>query len=1583
MRILTAATAWGSTYGGVNVFNYRLSCALARIGHDVTVLVKCPAPEDSDDARKNNISLLKSKSENSAGKWKKEDVGYIYNIDFAKFDIIVFHDIVCLPIIEYVRRTYKSIPIISFLHTMYEQTEYFGPLTDAERYQRIQDQINLVKDSDLVFTSGNWLKNLLSRRLAGDQDALAKLRAFVPGRSEGDISQISSDNSITAFGRLSFSKDEKQTSAIVEAFALLCDDFRNKIFDGDMPQLNIIGINLTHAEQQEYKKIFRDRGYTEPVLRFFEFESYFDFQNSTTHKLLSTSRLALTPSLFETFGLASLEAASIGVPLITGRQSGFYNELVRLMPKRPEYDIEWIEVPDFTSEKLPHVIAGAMRNILRKYDFYRNGARIIADGILSMWPTWEHSALEMISEVKFLSKPASWSSETKEPTGNEALAKLAALKPILSDARPQTAKAQVSAPDRTGNVQAPRAALLLEFFQMAYGVNAVDIPALAQKYASKFGGKECTELQRQLLTSIMAAPVHPFQDILMCGGTSSGKTTAAEILFGISNGNDIKSTRIIYLAPTRALAQERWREWKETFRSVEINRTPDPVIISTGEDHSSDRALARGDYLIACLVFEKANVLLTASPELLSKTTLVVIDELHMIADIHRGPLIESLVAKLKYEKRRRLKRDGARTPLRMIGITTEPSALALFEKYLATYDFDKDQFVFPLVVKDIGRPREVRHFVVQPESHAGLPFKQDLLATFASDEPVTLSEDQISDFVARSNARSAAPAKQRLYDGEGGKKLKHIDKYLYFIENWLQMHPLGRRLLVFIGSKADQLNLANRLQAQIKTSHTLLNREYFVERLSGVLEELKNDDTSVGVDILTRSVSRGVFVHNADISRSLRFAMEEYLRGPLPQGSASEVIIATETLSYGVNLAIDDVGILSLEFPASERNQEFGATPTRLSRCAFNNMCGRAGRLNQKSDVTASVYIWPITGQELSIRMLASEYYTDNGASLISSKIVHGEDKEAYDKIKTFNRQSRAPLLLTYPFTKCVLDGLKFAGGAPGLSGATRRSDTTFEEIGDEFIRHLMYFYEHGENVKDIERLRECVEFVIDAAMDPAFELVQRSGRGYKITQLGSSIIDTGTEISTLEPLKSSLHLLLRIWHETGLELPVEALLLPIIVQNEAHRQVIASMPEVRGVSTDEKNRPMMLAWLVEKFAGLGFPPECVAQLDAFLLECDLNPRHAPISDATSREVHDGCLRLFCGLLMWVSGNTISQTQSAIGAIGHLPGRKLEIATNFATLADRISWKLAFLTNLLRYSKLTGDTRLLQTKARRLVTRLQLGCAEDALPFLVRSGNEKSEVSRRIAHELLGRGATAKAIGGGAFELDSYPMGLQASIRRQIRRFMTDSFARIKDEFVYSSSTDDDICRNYWEYANTVVRRFAEGNNDLPSWSRDGGTTQTYDPAPGSGDDDLKPMITIERTNEAIRIVITKLQWEEDRKVSVDAVRWFVRPRHTIKELPAAPPGFSDIAIDFPWLLDQEPAFTNQIRFSPAAFGIVLTLLTRSFLRDPAASLSSIGAGRGSVNTFDLMDALYSDLVMPQFPDALFDAWASYWDAD
>ena len=72
------------------------------------------------------------------------------------------------------------------------------------------------------------------------------------------------------------------------------------------------------------------------------------------------------------------------------------------------------------------------------------------------------------------------------------------------------------------------------------------------------------------------------------------------------------------------------------------------IVISTRDRKEYDDALFNGDFDIAIIVFEKFFQLLNSAEAVISKISLVVVDELQLIADVNRGVNLELLLTKLK-----------------------------------------------------------------------------------------------------------------------------------------------------------------------------------------------------------------------------------------------------------------------------------------------------------------------------------------------------------------------------------------------------------------------------------------------------------------------------------------------------------------------------------------------------------------------------------------------------------------------------------------------------------------------------------------------------------------------------------------------------------------------------------------------------------------------------------------------------------------------------------------------------------------------------------------------------------------------
>ncbi len=116
------------------------------------------------------------------------------------------------------------------------------------------------------------------------------------------------------------------------------------------------------------------------------------------------------------------------------------------------------------------------------------------------------------------------------------------------------------------------------------------------------------------------------KSILVSAPTASGKTliaTLAMIQHIIKH-----KTKIVYLSPLRALAAEKFSEFKK-LETMKLDRKI-KVTISTGDFDSVDN-LANSDILI--LTNEKMDSLMRYGPTWIDDIGLVVADEIHLVGD--------------------------------------------------------------------------------------------------------------------------------------------------------------------------------------------------------------------------------------------------------------------------------------------------------------------------------------------------------------------------------------------------------------------------------------------------------------------------------------------------------------------------------------------------------------------------------------------------------------------------------------------------------------------------------------------------------------------------------------------------------------------------------------------------------------------------------------------------------------------------------------------------------------------------------------------------------------------------------------
>lgn len=165
----------------------------------------------------------------------------------------------------------------------------------------------------------------------------------------------------------------------------------------------------------------------------------------------------------------------------------------------------------------------------------------------------------------------------------------------------------------------------------AYGASAKIIETLSSTGLQSLYPPQAQAVKEGLLTGedsfVIAAP------------TASGKTLIVEMaalkVFFETRG------KVIYLVPLRALAREKFEDFKKKYTGAGIR-----IVQSTGDFDSADPFLNKADWIIS--TNEKMDSLIRHRAAWLNEVGLVIADEIHLLADSHRGPTLEVVLTRLR-----------------------------------------------------------------------------------------------------------------------------------------------------------------------------------------------------------------------------------------------------------------------------------------------------------------------------------------------------------------------------------------------------------------------------------------------------------------------------------------------------------------------------------------------------------------------------------------------------------------------------------------------------------------------------------------------------------------------------------------------------------------------------------------------------------------------------------------------------------------------------------------------------------------------------------------------------------------------
>jgi len=169
-------------------------------------------------------------------------------------------------------------------------------------------------------------------------------------------------------------------------------------------------------------------------------------------------------------------------------------------------------------------------------------------------------------------------------------------------------------------------------------IEKLDLPESAIKFLKSEGFEKLYPPQADSVKSGLLDGT----SILVSAPTASGKTLIAmlAILSYLSKNNG----KIIYLSPLRALAAEKFTEFKK-LEKIALGKKI-KVGISTGDFENIEKNLEKSNILI--LTNEKMDSIIRHGVEWVEEIGLVISDEVHLIGDETRGPTLEMILTQLK-----------------------------------------------------------------------------------------------------------------------------------------------------------------------------------------------------------------------------------------------------------------------------------------------------------------------------------------------------------------------------------------------------------------------------------------------------------------------------------------------------------------------------------------------------------------------------------------------------------------------------------------------------------------------------------------------------------------------------------------------------------------------------------------------------------------------------------------------------------------------------------------------------------------------------------------------------------------------
>lgn len=379
-------------------------------------------------------------------------------------------------------------------------------------------------------------------------------------------------------------------------------------------------------------------------------------------------------------------------------------------------------------------------------------------------------------------------------------------------------------------------------------------------------------------------------DVIVTAPTGTGKTAIA--LYAISKNME-DGVKTFYTTPLKALSNEKFRSFQKIYGKenvglltgdVKIN-TNAPIVVMTTEVYRN---------MVLSERFDKNN-------PILDNLKTVIFDELHYLGDADRGGIWEqSIILSDKDTQLLSLSAtigNNKHVSNWMADSKGHPKAEIVSgkNKNIETY---RAQNNMPIHTVLIDVPSENRHVplffenvVVKSEDKAKLHSQRGKTKKTQTN-PVRIPTPSM-------------PSYQNMV-----RKLRNEDKL---------------PAIFFVFSKRN----SNQILTYLSKYGEKLNSEEEKQEIAKIVEDYKNSGKYLGESLNYEALNRGYAIHNAGLLPAQKELIEELFNKKLVK-----VVIATETLSAGINMPARTTVITSDRTPTGELNAN-----------KFHQMAGRAGR--------------------------------------------------------------------------------------------------------------------------------------------------------------------------------------------------------------------------------------------------------------------------------------------------------------------------------------------------------------------------------------------------------------------------------------------------------------------------------------------------------------------------------------------------------------------------------------------------------------------------------------------------------------